>query len=78
MTGVHRMVDPSEIQFGTLALEKGFITPNQLGKAVTLQMKADLENDIHRLLGEILVELGFMTLLQVDEVLRVGKGINQA
>ena len=68
------MVDRSEIGFGTIAVEKGFITSSQLGKAVGLQMKIDLEKDIHRLLGEILVDMGFMTLSQVDEVLQARKG----
>lgn len=64
------MVDRSEIGFGTIAVKLGFITPSQLGKAVDLQMKIDLEKDTHRLLGEILVETRFMALWQVEEVLK--------
>ncbi len=58
-----------EIRFGTLAVEMGFITEGQLGKAVSEQMKEDLSQNIHRLIGEILVDLGFMDKSQVDEVL---------
>ncbi|MEW6668064.1 MAG: hypothetical protein AB1512_22865 [Thermodesulfobacteriota bacterium] len=52
-----------------MAVEMGFITPGQLGKAVGTQMKSDLDKGIHRLLGELLVEMGFMTVSQVEEVL---------
>ena len=58
-----------EIRFGTLAVEMGFITEGQLGKAVSEQMKEDLSQNIHRLIGEILVDLGFMDKTEVDEVL---------
>ncbi|MEW6665627.1 MAG: hypothetical protein AB1512_10470 [Thermodesulfobacteriota bacterium] len=34
------------------------------------QMKMDLEKGIHRLLGELLIEMGSMTDLQVAEVLQ--------
>ncbi|RJR39460.1 MAG: hypothetical protein C4576_21145 [Desulfobacteraceae bacterium] len=63
-----------QIRFGAVAVEKGFITPGQLGKAVMIQMKLDLEKGIHKLLGELLVELGFMTDRQVEEVLQAQKG----
>lgn len=51
-------------------MEMGFITTGQLGKAVGIQMKRDLEKSIHSLLGEVLVEMGFMTIRQVEEVLQ--------
>jgi hypothetical protein len=65
------MVNRREVLFGTMAVEMGFITPCQLGKAVNAQMKMDLEEGIHRLLGEILVEMRFMTASQVDEALQM-------
>ena len=63
----------SQIQFGVMAVEKGFITAGQLGKAVNVQMKEDLSGMKHRLLGEILVEVGFMSENQVNEVLKAVK-----
>jgi len=63
----------SQIQFGVMAVEKGFITAGQLGKAVNVQMKEDLSGMKHRLLGEILVEMGFMSENQVNEVLKTVK-----
>jgi hypothetical protein len=59
----------SDIRFGTVALERGFLTPGQLGKAVSIQMKEDLEGLSHRLIGEVLVDLGFMSIFQVNEVI---------
>lgn len=62
-----------EIHFGTLAVEMEFITAAQLGIAVSTQMKEDLAENKHRLLGEILVDMGFMDSSQVDSVLRAFK-----
>ncbi len=58
-----------EIRFGTIAVEKGFVTPAQLGRAVSTQMNNALRGQNPRLIGEILVEMGFMDPLQVREVL---------
>lgn len=59
------------VQFGILSVEKSIITAGQLGKAVNVQMKEDLSGDKHRLLGEILVDMGFMTVEQVNELIKV-------
>ena len=61
--------DQNQIRFGIVALEKGFITSRQLGKAVNTQLSDDLERGEHRLIGEILLDMGFMTVSQVEEVL---------
>ncbi len=58
-----------EILFGMLALEKGFITAGQLGKAVSVQMRDDLKDGKHRFLGEILIEMGYMNNSQLSEIL---------
>ena len=58
-----------EIRFGAKTVEKGLITAAQLGKAVSMQMKEDLMGEKRRLIGEILVEMGFMNQLQIEEVL---------
>ncbi|MFH1955187.1 MAG: hypothetical protein ABIL06_26670 [Pseudomonadota bacterium] len=59
-----------EIRLGAKAVEKGLITATQLGKAVSMQMKEDLLGEKRRLIGEILVEMGFMNQLQIEEVLQ--------
>jgi len=58
-----------DIRIGTLAVDGSMVTPRQLGIAVSIQMKEDLNDNLHRFLGEILVELGFMDMFQVKEIL---------
>ena len=55
--------------FGTLAIEKEYITINQLIETLVTQVREDLLEDKHRLIGEILIDKGFMDVSQVDEVL---------
>ncbi|MFH1349713.1 MAG: hypothetical protein ABII26_02135 [Pseudomonadota bacterium] len=62
-------VKNSEIFFGTIAIKKGYVTGGQLGRAVTLQMREDIEGGQKRLLGEILIEMGYMSTDQVQDVL---------
>ena len=57
-------------RFGFMAVEMGFITLDQIIEAMKIQVREDLENQKHRLVGEILVDLGFMNPSQVDEVLK--------
>lgn len=56
-------------RFGTIAVEKGFITEDQLGEALTIQAKENVDEGKHRLLGRILLEQGLITASQLDEVL---------
>lgn len=64
-----------EMRFGVVAVEKGFITPDQLFEALKVQVREDLEKETHRLLGKILLEQGAMTPEQKDEVLEVLEGL---
>ena len=66
-----------QVRFGTLAVEKSIITEEQLGKAVNIQMNEDLKGMGHRLLGQILVDMGYMSRKQVEEVLRTISGIHE-
>ena len=59
-----------EKRFGTLAVQKGFITLEHLFEAIDIQIKEDLEEGRHRLIGTILFEHGFITVLQIDDVLK--------
>ena len=56
-------------RFGVIAIEKGFITAEQLIHAIEEQIKDELGQERHRLIGEILCENGYMTKPQCDEVL---------
>ena len=56
-------------RFGQVAVERGFITPEQLKEALTEQVDDDLTNKQHRLLGDILFEKNYMTANQIEAVL---------
>jgi hypothetical protein len=63
-------IEELEKRFGTLAVQKGFITVDQLFEAIEIQVKEDLEQGKHRLIGTILFEHGLITVLQIDNVLK--------
>jgi hypothetical protein len=65
-----------EMRFGVVAVEKGFVTPDQLFEALKVQVQEDLESETHRLVGEILVEQGAITPEQRDEVLEVLEAVS--
>jgi hypothetical protein len=59
-----------------LAVEKRFINANQLIEALRIQVMEDIEKGKHRLIGRILLEQGWMTLSQIDDVLAsMGKNL---
>lgn len=62
-------LDMMEKRFGNTAVEKGFITPDQLIEALKIQIMEDLEDGTHRPLGKILLEQGLIAMSQVEEVL---------
>ncbi len=57
--------------FGEVALEERFVTSDQLLEALTIQAKDKAEARPERLLGQILLELGYMTEVQITNVLDV-------
>jgi hypothetical protein len=64
-----RKIEHYEKRFGIIAIEKEFITPEDLVKGLVVQSEEDLKNISHRLLGEIFFHMGLMTDKQVEEVL---------
>ena len=58
-----------EKRFGTTAVEMGFIIQDQLIEAMRMQIEYDLTETRHKLIGEYLVELGYMEQSEVDKVL---------
>ena len=56
-------------RFGTVAVERGFVTLDQVLNAMNIQIREDIEKGEHRLIGMILVEMGAMKASQVKEVL---------
>ena len=57
--------------FGEVALEERFVTSDQLLEALTSQAKDKAEGKPERLLGQILLELGYLTEVQITNVLDV-------
>ena len=65
-----------EKRFGILAVEKGFITADQLIEALKIQVMEDIEKGKHRLVGRILLDQGLITLSQIDDLLdSIGKNL---
>lgn len=63
-------IEQLDRHFGIIAIEKGFISTEQLLEALKVQIKKLLEQGEHGLIGAILLEKEFMTISQVEEVLR--------
>lgn len=57
-------------RFGQVAVEKGFITIEQLKEALSEQVDDDVANRRHRLIGTILFEKDWITAQQIDIVLK--------
>ncbi|MBU4002089.1 MAG: hypothetical protein KKB94_07205, partial [Proteobacteria bacterium] len=58
-----------EPRFGDTAISKGFISIDQLVEAMSRQLKQEADDGHHMLIGEILVDLGYMNHHQVQETL---------
>ena len=58
-----------EERFGTIAIEKGYITIDQLRDALDVQVQEELLGIKHSLIGKILYDLGFLTIDQIQRVL---------
>lgn len=56
-------------RFGTIAIEKGFITQEQLFEVLKTQVSEELEGKERRLVGQILYDKGHITTDQIDDVL---------
>ena len=58
-----------EKRFGWVAVEKGFVTPEQILEAMRIQILEEVEQGKHRRIGAILVGQRAMTKQQIHEVL---------
>ena len=56
-------------RFGFMAVKKGFATPDLVSKALEVQFVENVAVKKHRLIGEILVDMGLMETSQVNKVL---------
>jgi hypothetical protein len=62
--------DQLERRFGIVAVEKGFVSPEQLQEALEIQVTENIEKKKHRFIGTILVDQGYMKHSQISEVLK--------
>jgi hypothetical protein len=58
-----------ERRFGDIAIEKGFITANDLAEALKIQVQEEFECQDRRLIGQILFGRENMTVGQIKKVL---------
>ena len=63
--------DYRETRFGTVAIQKKFVTPEQVSKALEIQTTENLSDGKHRLIGRILSDEGLITDEQIYEVLGI-------
>ena len=54
---------------GAMAIDKGFITLENLLEAIEIQIHENMDGSDHRLIGQILWEKGYITSEQINEVL---------
>ena len=57
-------------RFGAVAIDKGFITLENLIEAMKIQILENLQGIDHRLIGQILWEEGYIKTEQIKEVLK--------
>jgi hypothetical protein len=62
-------IEHYEKQFGIIAIEKGFITADNLIETLKIQVEEEINYKTHRLIGEILLDRGYITPAQIQDVL---------
>ena len=62
--------EETDLRFGILAVQKGFVTKDDIFNALDIQLNEDFSIGKHRLIGRILLDEGLMTDVQVSEVVK--------
>jgi hypothetical protein len=68
--GIFMAIEDLDLRFGSIAVKKGFITSEQLIEVLSIQATENVENNTHRIVGTILREKKYLTIEQIDEVLK--------
>jgi hypothetical protein len=68
--GIFMAIEDLDLRFGSVAVRKEFITSEQLIEALSIQATENVENNTHRIIGTILREKEYLTIEQIDEVLK--------
>jgi hypothetical protein len=58
-----------EKRFGVIAVDMGYITIEQLLDALEIQVREDLAEKKHRIIGRILYDMGLLTFPQIERVI---------
>ncbi len=58
-----------EKRYGMTAIENGFITKGQLKEALDIQIEENIEGKRHRLIGNILLDLDYISPEQSNKIL---------
>ena len=64
-------IDLPQRRFGFIAIEKGFIKADQLYEALIKQRAQETGKTERRLLGMILKDLGYLSISQINEILKI-------
>ena len=62
-----------EKRFGTAAIDSGVITKEQLQEALSIQVEENVEGNTHKLIGNILMDLGHMSDDQANKIIMLLK-----
>jgi hypothetical protein len=63
-------IEDLDLRFGSIAVKKGFIKSEQLIEVLSIQATENVENNKHRIIGTILREKGYLSIEQIDEILK--------
>jgi hypothetical protein len=69
MEGRPGKIEHYEKQFGIIAIEMGYISPDDLIEALKIQVNEDIGYKTHRLIGEILLENNCITAAQIQNII---------
>lgn len=58
-----------EKRFGMVAVDNDYISKDQLQQALRAQIDENIENNSHKLIGSILMELGYLDEEQTNKIL---------
>jgi hypothetical protein len=66
-----------DIRFGVVAVKKGFVRREDILNAINIQLDEDFDIGHHRLMGQILVDGGLISIQQRHEVLEEMKRLRE-
>ncbi len=63
-------IEDLDQRFGSIAVNKGFISAEQLIEVLTIQVNENLLENKHRIIGTILREKDYLSIEQINEILK--------